>query len=447
MAPRSDGSSGGGPRGLSRRASFRPEIRAAIALEESGELQDAARVFEYAGEHAQAATLRLEHSRSLRDPAERLDSLREGAARNPGNTASGRALHLTLAEALLAAGDAAPDSAQRRTLELEAATALEEAGEGGHAGEIYESLGMLKHAALAYEQSGEISRLELVLELLERHEQHTKALQDRDKEIDEAIATGRRRLAHALLSDAVQTTPSTTQALVHIAALPPSSGPQPTPSGWAARLHQLEERLLRRPRVDLRWARGVTSIRATPSFSLGRAPDADLSVPDPRMSRFHAEMRFEEREGRAELCIVDLGSKAGTFWDGEALIPGEPIPIEFCGELGLGLSTSIEVHPLRERSNSDELPPIGALLRTQTDDAGPQRWSLFLPGGGPLWLAPQIRVPATVLFAHRFVIVDFAPRVGVTLHGTPLPDGAHLELMVGDVISLSDVPLTLEVLG
>ncbi|MCH9679984.1 MAG: hypothetical protein K0V04_01015, partial [Deltaproteobacteria bacterium] len=47
-------------RGRPRRASLRPEIRAALALEEAGELQEAARVFEYSGEHAQAALLRME---------------------------------------------------------------------------------------------------------------------------------------------------------------------------------------------------------------------------------------------------------------------------------------------------------------------------------------------------------------------------------------------------
>ena len=43
----------------------------------AGELLEAARVFEYAGEHAQAAALRLEIARTLRDRHDRIDVLRE----------------------------------------------------------------------------------------------------------------------------------------------------------------------------------------------------------------------------------------------------------------------------------------------------------------------------------------------------------------------------------
>ena len=42
-------------------------------------------MFEYVGEHAQAASLRLEHADTLRDEQQRLAVLREGCARNPAN--------------------------------------------------------------------------------------------------------------------------------------------------------------------------------------------------------------------------------------------------------------------------------------------------------------------------------------------------------------------------
>ena len=157
---------------------MRPEVRAALALEEAGELEEAARVFEHAGEHAQAALLRIEHARTLRDPADRLDVLREGCARNPGTTPQGRTLHLALAEALLDDPHAETDASRVRASQLEAARALEEAGEYARAGEQYETLGLLRKAATAYERGGEIGRLELVLEVLERIDDARK--QERD---------------------------------------------------------------------------------------------------------------------------------------------------------------------------------------------------------------------------------------------------------------------------
>ncbi|MBC8066854.1 MAG: hypothetical protein IAG13_00855, partial [Deltaproteobacteria bacterium] len=110
-----DGAPGSGGRGwLRRRATLRPDLRAAMALEEAGELLEAARVFEYAGEHPQAALLRLEIARTLRDRAERIDVLREGCARSPGATPEARLLHLALAESLLAEADIAADASSRR---------------------------------------------------------------------------------------------------------------------------------------------------------------------------------------------------------------------------------------------------------------------------------------------------------------------------------------------
>jgi hypothetical protein len=196
-------------------------------------------VFEYAGEHAQAATLRLEHARTLRDPGQRLDVLREGCARNRGDTPEGRRLHLGLAEALLDEAHATDDAARCRSLELEAARALEEADEGARAGELYESLSLLDKAARAYERSGEIARLELVLEVLERKEQRDASLRRLADEVDEAIAQGRRRYAHALLSEHARQDRSSRPQLV-------------------ARLHELESKLLRGDRIELGWNDGRT---------------------------------------------------------------------------------------------------------------------------------------------------------------------------------------------
>jgi len=422
---------------------LRPEVRAALALEEAGELQEAARVFEYAGEHAQAALLRMEHAKTLRDIGERIDVLREGSARNPGTTPEGRRLHLTLAEALLDAAEQATDTAQRRTLQLEAAQALEEADEATHAGEIYEVLGLLRRAAQAYQNAGALERLELVLEVLDRVDQHAESQRAFEREIDRAIAEGRRRYAHLQLlervvSDLPPATSSATTALVRSEAGLPSRAA--APPGWIARLQHLESRLLTRPQLDLRWGDGhVTSIRGNPRLRLGRAPEVDLVLPDPTLSRHHVELSLDHEGPRPRLVATDLGSKVGTFWQGEPLVPGEPMPLLESGELALGLTAPIELHRVEDRDGS----PRGAFLRMPQSD----RWWLFLPGGGPLWLAPDIRVPARILFDRGYVILDFSSRVAATLQGRPLPVGTNIELVLGDRIALVGVPLTMEVVA
>jgi hypothetical protein len=426
---------------LSRRASLRPEIRAALALEEAGELQEAARVFEYSGEHAQAALLRMEHARTVVDGGERIDVLREGCARNPGDTAEGRALHQALAQALLDEASREPDPSRRRSLELEAARGLEEADHGGEAGELYEGLGLLDRAARAYERAGEIVKLELVLEVLERREQAEAEVASLEAEVDRALEDGRRRQAHVLLHE-------------HVAGrerLGRSGRPGP-----AQRLAGLEAARPRTLVLQLRWNGRVTAVSGHPRFVVGRSPDAQLTVPGARLSRHHVELSIDATDPAGpRLVATDLGSKLGSFWDGEPLEPGEPMPLVAPGELGLGGGAAIEVVPLLaqrsephrsqqgEPHRSQQGEPCGALLRAGHREA----WHLYLPQGGPLVLAPDVRVPARVLFDRGWVVLDLGSGVLADLGRHRLPAGAAIELLVGDRVSLVGAPLVLEVLS
>ncbi|MCA9652244.1 MAG: FHA domain-containing protein [Myxococcales bacterium] len=414
------------PRALPRRASLRPEIRAALALEEAGELQEAARVFEYSGEHAQAAVLRMEHARTVADPGERLDVLREGCARNPGDTPEGRALHQALADALLLQAEHEPDPSRRRALELEAARGLEEADQGGAAGELYESLGLLDRAARAFEKAGEIIKLELVLEVLERREQAEAEASRLEAEVDRALVEGSRRQAHVLLSE-------------HVASRE-RLGRAGRP-GLARRLSELDGARPRPDRLELAWNDGrLTSVSGRSRFVIGRSPDAELTLPGARLSRHHVELSIDASDPSGpRLMALDLGSRVGSFWDGEPLEPGEAMPLTERGELGLGMSATVEVVPLR--GHGDE--PIGALLRASTREA----WHLFVPQGGPLVLAPGIHVPARILFDRGWVVLDLASGVAAELGRHPLPPGSVVELLVGDRLRLLGAPLTLEVLS
>ncbi len=425
-APSDEGGPGTAGRGwLRRRATLRPDLRAAIALEEAGELLEAARVFEYAGEHGQAALLRLECARTLRDRGERIDVLREGCARNPAGTPEARLLHLALAEALLAEVELESDPATARAHKLEAARALDDADEGARAGEIYEELGLLVRAAAAYERGGEIARLELVLAVLEHEQQRHAAARAIEQEFDAALAGGRRSVAQALLHDQL----AAERKSVGIAS-----------PGLVARLERLERRRLRGDRVDVRWGGGrTTRILGASELRIGRAPDAGLSLPQASLSREHVALRLDASGERTEVVALDLGSKIGSFWDGEPLRAGEPQTIAHSGELALGTAAAVRVTPLRSKDGHAH----GAVIEGGAD-ARPLVW---LPQGGPLWLDASIAVPARVLFERGHVAIDFRAGVRVDLDGHALEPGACIELLLGDRIALHGAPLVLEVLG
>lgn len=417
---------------------LRPEVRAALALEEAGELEEAARVFEHAGEHAQAALLRIEHARTLRDPSDRLDVLREGCARNPGNTPQGRTLHFALAEMLLDERHAETDASRIRSLELEAARALEEAEQYAQAGESYETLGLLRRAARAYERGGEIARLELVLAVLERLDDSRKRERDLLREFDDAVEAGQRRFAQELLAEHDAPTLPVLASEAHRAAAPG------LPPALVERRQWLQHRLLDRDRVDLAWGNDrLTSVRMSRHLEIGRSPSADITLPAPRLSREHVRLSLEPLEGRTRLAATDLGSKVGTFWDGEALIPGEATPLEGPGALALGMTSELEVVPVEGNAGAIH----GALVRAVPKQLEQEPWMLFLPNGGPLWLAPDIKVPARVLFDRGLVTFDLATGVGATLGDRPLGAGANIEFLLGDRLCLVGAPLCLEVLG
>lgn len=389
-----------------------------------------ARVLEHTGDHAQAAALRLEYAHTLCGTVQRIAMLREGCARNSGASEEGRALHQALAETLLRHAEFMEDGAPRRAILMEAARALEEADQGAVAGEIYERLSMLRRAARAYERAGAITQLEYVLGLLDRHEQIDQALQEALSAVDAALREGHRLLAHSLLQEHLGQRRS---------GMTPMAGPgAQARGGLVQRQTSLEAALPRGPRLTLRWPGGTTQVLLGPRLRIGRAPDVELPLPGAGLSREHVALTaFAGAHGLA-IAVQDLGSKAGSFWSGEALAPGEPIELGEPGELGLGFGDSVPVHPLREAGE------LGALLQVP---GAPDRWLLFLPGGGPLWLDPGHPLPVRVDLRPPFVGVQLGPEIVAHLGGEPLGPGASVELVIGDRLHLS-LPagrLTLEV--
>jgi len=396
------------------------------------------RVLEHTGEHAQAAALRLEYAHTLCGTVQRIAMLREGCARNSGATEEGRALHQALAETLLRHAEFMEDGAPRRAILMEAARALEEADQGAVAGEIYERLGMHRRAARAYERAGAISQLEYVLGLLDRHEQIEHALQAALQAVDAALREGNRLLAHSLLHE---------QLHDHRPGVGATHGPSAVArAGLLQRLAAIEAALPRGPRLSLRWPGGTTQLLLAAQLRIGRAPDVELSLPGAGLSREHVALRVEPGPEALAIAAVDLGSKAGSFWLGEPLEPGEPRVLDSHGELGLGFAASVTIHPLGpgDAHADPRSTEPGALLRPH---AAPNEWLLFLPMGGPLWLDPGHPLPVRVDLRPPFLGLQVAPGIAAHLGSEPLGPGARVELLIGDRLHLTlpDGRLTLEV--
>jgi tetratricopeptide (TPR) repeat protein len=407
----------------------RAQLRAALALEEAGELQEAARMFEYVGEHAQAASLRLEHADTLRDEQQRLAVLREGCARNPATSVQGQALHRALGEALLRVAEGLEPGARRRALALEAAQALEDGQRPGEAGRLYEQLGLLTRAAKAYTEAGDIERLESVHAILEQREQRQRELRNLELEVEAAMATGRRSLALTLLlehnRDAAREGRSVTPAL-------------------AQSLTILEQRLLRERAFVLIVRTGQAPGQATtvvrvigrPTLRLGRGPQCELSVSGAAISREHVELALAFGDaGDPRVVVRDLGSRAGSFLDGEALSPGEDWSLldEQRSELALGIASNFDLHVCAHADAKDPRPVV--LLR-EAGLAAPDRllsaWTVFAPLGGPLWITPTQRLPLTLEFEAEQIVARASADVLVSLAGAPVGPGEPVELLVHD---------------
>lgn len=405
-----------------RRPSERAQLRAALALEEAGELQEAARLFEYVGEHAQAASLRLEHAETLRDEQQRLAVLREGCARNPATSEQGQALHRALGEALLRVAEGLEGGARKRALVLEAAQALEAGQRGGEAGRLYEGLGLLARAARSYADAGEIDRLEAVHQALDEREQLERSLQAVEREVEAASASGQRSLALALVREHQRE-----QARAQ----------RPPRPALALALAELERRSLRERKfaVVVRDAAGALAfvrVIGRDRLRIGRGPHCELIAEGAALSREHVELALIE----GELVVRDLGSRAGSFVDGQALVAGDDLPLEPSEaplELALGIAASFALQRL------PDAPRPTALLRARASDSKPparlaDAWTLYVPRGGLLWTAPDRVWPVALEFVGEgeHVRLSVASDTQLALQGEPLGAGAAVELLLHD---------------
>jgi VWFA-related protein len=82
---------------------------------------------------------------------------------------------------------------------------------------------------------------------------------------------------------------------------------------------------------------GVTTF----PFIIGRI-DCDLTIPDPNVSRRHAQVTFDA--GRRAFFIADLGSSNGTYLNNQRLTANQPVLIAGSAEIGLGPNVTVRIN-------------------------------------------------------------------------------------------------------
>jgi pSer/pThr/pTyr-binding forkhead associated (FHA) protein len=96
------------------------------------------------------------------------------------------------------------------------------------------------------------------------------------------------------------------------------------------------------------------------TLTIGRAPDNELTLDSPAVSREHAAV--VSREGR--WYVEDRGSYNGTFLNGTRVNPGAPLPLRHADRIEIGgeslvFSSPGQLHDPEATEPLDEVVPIG----------------------------------------------------------------------------------------
>jgi phage tail-like protein len=127
-----------------------------------------------------------------------------------------------------------------------------------------------------------------------------------------------------------------------------------------------------------------------PVLTIGRAPDNNLTLPDPLISRHHAELRLGP-EGPA---LTDLGSSNGTFVDSVRLLPHQPQLLATGAVAQLG-PFSLVVHVAEQGQAGAEL---------EAEEEAPPAPQKAVPQKAAPRKAPQPRVKPPVVRADAPVL-------------------------------------------
>jgi hypothetical protein len=114
--------------------------------------------------------------------------------------------------------------------------------------------------------------------------------------------------------------------------------------------------------------------------TLGRSPGAGETIYDRIMSRLHATILLVGNEW----CLIDLGSRHGSFVNGRFCEPGQSAPLGDGSVIRLGATILVfRTAPAADLSDPDDAPPGLPLLRERREDIMLWAKRFLLEAGSP----------------------------------------------------------------
>lgn len=367
---------------------------------------------------------------SSRRSQSRLAALRQAIAHtDPKDLDTKRALSIALADAIATTLKDSVRADQREKLEFEQANALFHGQAFHRAGVCFEKLGRFELAARCYRKAGSIEALEALHEQQDRAKAQAQTSEQFQQTLDKAFRSGRRSLVlrqcEAMIHDS-ELASRFPELMARLSARTREiSSKTPRPQEASFRIHPASAPT---QAIHLRylWETRIVS---------GRSPGTHLTLADQSLSREHLALAFDEQE----LQLEDLGSKTGTFLDGDALSPHEPVTLwpQQHYHIGLGMQASLELSVLDETQ--------GAII---IDPQSPRTWNILCQGKIPLFLPkPQGQddawssIPALTLHRDQedkalhlsFPAKDFELRLGQQQIDPP----EAIQLLTQDKVQIS----------
>jgi tetratricopeptide (TPR) repeat protein len=357
------------------------QAAAARAAELRGDLARAAELFGEAEQPEEAARVILLRGEGETDPRARLQFFAQSARLAPEGTPTQKEARTKRAELLLAlAGDAAISAVARHEV-IEAARDLEAVGEPLRAAEAYARAGDKEGEARALQAAGDVERLEFLLSMEQSKERISRARDDRAKDVDLLLGSGRRREALATLEELLAGTPDD--------------------APLRERANGLRTRRVTAPLVALevhgeRWLMVLGD-----EVVLGRTEGA-IKVASSAVSRQHLRV---SREG-GEVVVRDLETRNGTQLRGIKLAGA--LAVKEGLELKLGKEVPLRIAPSKRLEGAVEIDVGGeryvACLgptRAPVDGlelvAGADGWVELVSKGANVYLGDVELVPRATL--------------------------------------------------
>jgi hypothetical protein len=313
-------------------------VARARAAELRGDLGRAAELFGEAGSDDEVARIMLLRGDGETDARARLQFYTHAGRLALEGTATNKTARLKRAELLLAlAGDTAVSAVARNEV-IEAAKDLEAIDEPLKAAEAFARAGDKEGEARALQAAGDVERLEFLLSDEQHKERSSRARQERSKDVDVMLESGKRREALQALDELLTTSPDDAPLRERANGLRSRRVLAPVVAIEAS-AEQSRERM----RYVL-----VTGDEVV----IGRT-DGAIKVPSNAVSRKHLRIA---RDGSA-IIVRDLESRNGTQLRGINL--AGPLPVDAGLDLKLGKEVPLRIAPSARLEGAIEIDVAG----------------------------------------------------------------------------------------